>query len=50
MKCFMERHGILTIDQKRAIREFLEYLAEEHWRDFLVTEPGIALSRYWNQF
>jgi len=47
---FMERHEGLTIDQKRAIREFLEYLAEEHGREFLHDEPGTALSHYWKQF
>jgi hypothetical protein len=50
MEYFIERHDGLSIDQKRAIRELLEYLATEHGRDFLSIEPATALARHWSQF
>jgi hypothetical protein len=44
---FMERVARLNLDEKSAVRDYLEYIDVTHGEDFPVFGPKQALDRYW---
>lgn len=44
---FMERAAGLNLDEKAAVRDYLEYIDVAHGEDFPVFGPKQALDRYW---
>jgi len=44
---FRRRIGLLSNEQKKAVRVFLEYLDSEHGDDYPIWGPRTALERYW---
>jgi hypothetical protein len=44
---FMERVARLNLDEKAAVREYLEYIDAAHGEDFPVFGPKQAMDRYW---
>jgi hypothetical protein len=49
LQLFRDRAAVLTLDEKIAVRYYLEYLDTEHGEDFPVFSPKQALQRFWAQ-
>jgi len=47
VELFTERFASLSLDQKAAVRDYLEYIDAAHGEDFPVFGPKQALDRYW---
>lgn len=55
LKRWDEFVGLLTLEQKGAVRAFLEYIHQQHPDEFWMPDPPhnrilLALANYWNQF
>jgi hypothetical protein len=48
-RIFMDRAEKLTPPEKRAVRDYLEYIEAAHGADFPAFGPRQALSRYWGR-
>lgn len=50
VKNFIEKAILFSKDQANSILLFLEYMKANYKDEFLNSEPGIAIDRYWFQF